>query len=118
MKIIKNISERKFNLFELKDYILNHTKEIFSDENKATSFADFCRWPDLKTTDRNHLIMPRECCLIDRNYQGESWIMICQFYGKNNGDRVRDIYAIIRTEEIYKKGFKCGYWLIPDLFTN
>jgi hypothetical protein len=114
MKTIKNLDKMTFSTAQLTEYILKNTKEVFSKENEADSFADFCRWPDSKT-DRNHLIMPGEVCLIDRNYNGESWIMICKFYGKDNGDKVKDLYPVIETEKIWNKGFHCGYFLIPDL---
>ena len=53
----------------LKAYLLNNAKEYFEDDdNEACAFNDFDYFN--KTTDREHLCMPDEVMLIDRNWNG------------------------------------------------
>ena len=98
---------------ELRLWIIGNQVKYFADNDEADSWGDFERWPD-KKTDRNHLIMPGEVCLIDRMWEGRHAYVICQFYGKECR-KVRDIALVVYIDELERKHWRNGYFLLPDL---
>jgi len=112
MKYIKDKNKITANyLGELRVWIKEHQKEFFAIENEADSWFDFIAWPD-KTTDRNHLIMLGEICIIDRLYEGKHAYMICQFYGER---KARDLFFVCWVDDLDRAYWRNGYFLIPDL---
>lgn len=91
-------------------YLIQMGKEYFTKENEADSWDDFCRWED-SPTDRVHLIMPGEVCLIDRNYQGEHWYVICYF---RKSGKVVDFMPVIKIDGLKYGSWRNGYFLLPD----
>lgn len=98
----------------LREWIKDNASTFFSNrENEADSWGDFNRWTDSKT-DRDHLIMPGEVCLIDRMWEGRHAYVVCQFYGKECR-KVRDLYLVVYIDELKRSDWRNGYFLIPDL---
>lgn len=113
MKYIKDrnkITAQYCNLLE--DYIKKNPKKFFSKKNEADSWGDFIQWPN-KKTDRNHLILKGEVCIIDRLYNGRHAYMVCQFYGDCR--KVKDLYHVIYVDDLKRSDWRNGYFLIPDL---
>lgn len=98
---------------ELEKWIKDNPEKFFAKENEADSWGDFICWPD-KKTDRNHLIMPGEICIIDRMWNDHHSYVVCQFYGKECR-KVRDLYEVVRVDDLKRSDWKNGYFLIPNL---
>ena len=90
-------------------YLLQVGPQFFRKENEADSWDDFCRWNT--PCDRTHLIMPGEVCLIDRNYKGEHWYMICYF---TKAGKVVDYAPVIKIDGMKYGSWRNGYFLLPD----
>lgn len=90
-------------------YLLQVGSQFFDKRNEADSWEDFCRWN--KSCDRNHLIMPGEVCLIDRNYHGEHWYVICYF---RKSGKVVDLMPVIKIDGMKYGSWRNGYFLLPD----
>lgn len=95
-------------------WLKDNAGSFFPDKNnEADSWGDFERWSSSKT-DRDHLIMPGEICLIDRMWKGRHAYVVCQFYGKECR-KVRDLFLVIYIDELKTSDWRNGYFLIPDL---
>jgi hypothetical protein len=120
---MKFIKDEKLITWEyvkkLHDFILKNQETFFLKENEADHWRDFEFWPD-KKTDRNHLIMPSEICLIDREINGVHCYVICKILGKINTSKPRVIHIdrVINIEELDRNYWKNGYFLLPDLSFN
>lgn len=96
----------------LAKYIKENPSRFFAKENEAEAWCDFVDFPD-KKTDRNHLILRGEVCIIDRVYNDRHAYMVCQFYG--NCRKVRDLHFVLYIDELKKSDWRNGYFLIPNL---
>lgn len=96
----------------LGDWIKENAKTYFDKNNEADSWNDFERWPD-KPTDRNHLIMNGEICVIDRMWEGRHAYVVCQM--RKNG--CKDLWLVCYVDDLSRADWKNGYFLIPDLNT-
>lgn len=113
MKIIKDKSLITKEYCErLASWIKSNQSSFFSDDNKAVDWHDFEYWPDIKT-DRNHLIMNGEVCIVDREWNGEHAYVVCRFYGKTR--RIEDLFKVIDVDELDRWSWRNGYFLIPDI---
>lgn len=97
---------------DLKKWILKHQRSYFAKKNEADSWGDFICCPD-KKTDRNHLIIKGEVCLIDRMWEGHHAYVVCQFYGDCR--KVKDLALVVYIDELDRKYWKNGYFLLPKL---
>jgi hypothetical protein len=117
MKAINKVIKDRSRINEayatrLGKFITHYPKIFFADSNKADSWADFETWPD-KKTDRRHLIIKGEVCVIDRMWEGRHAYVISQFYG--NGKKVKDLYLVCYVDDLKRTDWRNGYYLIPDL---
>lgn len=110
----KKITTSSYYREKLRDYILEFAESYFKDENMADSWCDFEGWPD-KKTDRNHLCLPNETMLIDRNYKGVHTYCVCTI-GKNR--KITSQFPVIEVSEIPYGVWRNGYFLLPDLLKN
>lgn len=110
----KTVAQSGYYRERLRDYILENAVHIFAKENKADSWCDFDKWPD-KKTDRNHLCMPDEPMLIDRNHKGVHTYCICTI---NKNRRITSEYPVVEVSELPYGTWKNGYFLLPDLLKN
>ena len=101
---------------KLHDYILENQATFFLKENEADHWRDFEFWPD-KKTDRNHLILPKEVCLIDREFDGVHSYVICKISGKvdTSKPRCKHIAKVIEIDELNRANWRNGYFLLPNL---
>ncbi len=97
---------------KLKKWIKKNPKKFFTKENEADSWGDFNLFPT-KKTDRNHLIVKGEVCIIDRMWEGKHAYVVCMFYG--NCRKVKELYLVVYVDELERKDWRNGYFLIPDL---
>ena len=115
-KIMKYIKKQKKITLDycnqLAEYIRANSKTFFDKENEADSWGDFVLWPD-KKTDRNHLILKGEICLIDRMWRGVHSYVICEFYGDCR--KVKDLFHVINIDNLPRADWKNGYFLLPEL---
>lgn len=112
MAIVRNKEECTSEyIAKLHDWIVEHCDEYFNDENKrASSFSDFIYFN--KKIDREHLCMPDEVMLIDRKWDGRHSYVICTISAKN---KAKDLFGVIAIDEIRKKHWRNGYFLLPKL---
>lgn len=98
------------NFNGIKAYLANHPEYFKDDNNRATSWHDYERWPDT-VVDRNHLIMPGEFYMVDAanaRQPGSYWIVRLGRSGQQQlvrmlSDDMRRDYGFVVN----------GYWLIP-----
>jgi len=113
---MRSIKDRKLITADycnrLEKWIKKNPNIFFSEDNEADSWGDFLLFPD-KKTDRNHLILRGEVCIIDRTYNGRHAYMVCQFYG--NCRKVKDLYLVLYVDDLKRNEWRNGYFLIPDL---
>lgn len=120
MKNTNYIKEEKLitpeYVLKLHDYILENQETFFQKENEADHWRDFEFWPD-KKTDRNHLILMNEVCLIDREVDGEHCYVICKISSKidTSKARVKHVANVIKIDELNRNYWKNGYFLLPNL---
>ena len=96
----------------LSDWILNNQAVFFADENFAVDWHDFEYWPDIKS-DRKHLIMSGEVCIVDREWQDRHAYVVCLFYGKKR--KIKDLFKVINVDKLDRANWRNGYFLIPDI---
>lgn len=93
---------------------IKENQSIYFDNNRATAWQDFDYWPDVKTC-RRELIMPDEYLLIDRDFEGEHWYVICKISKSKEKNYCRHIYPVIKISELNSSHWKNGYFLLPNL---
>lgn len=111
-KFIKNEDQITNSYLEkLRELLLTDPAKVF--DNDAESWRDFIHW-NLKV-DREHLVLPNEVMLIDREWNGVHCLMICkiQGWGHNPNPRVKELYKVIEIEKL--RYWKAGYHLLPRL---
>ena len=115
-KKAKTIKDRNLITAEycerLSSWILDHQDEFFAKKNEAVDWHDFEFWPNIKT-DRNHLIINGEVCIVDRDWRGTHAYVVCQFYGKKR--TMRDLFKVIDIDKLVGWKWRNGYFLIPDI---
>lgn len=99
---------------KLRKYLLENAVAFFHDKNNKA-----CAWNDFdyfnKTTDREHLCMPDEVMLIDRDWEGEHCYVICTVSKSKEKQRCKDLIQVIPISEL-KYGDWCnGCFLLPKL---
>lgn len=92
------------------DWIKNNPKIFFDVSNEAEWWEDFNHWPT-KSTDRQHLVLNGEVCVIDRMWNGQHAYVACQM--RKNG--CKDLYLVCYVSELKRSDWKNGYFLLPDL---
>lgn len=113
MKTIKEASRITSEYCErLSAWILNNQDAFFADENKAVDWHDFNYWTDIKT-DRNHLIINGEVCIVDRNWNGKHAYVVCKFYGERR--KIKDLFRVVWVDQLERSKWRNGYFLIPDI---
>lgn len=95
---------------KLKEYMLENQYAFFSEENMATAWCDFVQWPTVKV-DREHLCMPEEVMIIDRNYDGVHMFCICTV--RENRSVGKQEIPVIEVSRF--KYWRNGYFLLPIL---
>lgn len=95
----------------LAQWIRENQHTYFKPENQADSWADFITFPTMKT-DREHLCMPEEVMLIDRDYKGIHMYCICTV-GANR--KVTSEIPVIAIEELDRNAWRNGYFLLPNI---
>ena len=100
---------------KLREHILANCQDFFSDSNRADAWCDFVQWPNFKT-DRDHLCLPTEPFLVDRNYPsrvgGEHTYCICTVSANR---KLTMEVPVIKVSELYVHGWRNGYFLLPIL---
>lgn len=97
---------------QLKKHILENAAQFFAKENEAESWFDFCNW-STKKTDRDHLVMPGEVCLIDRQWNGRHAYVICKVWGSVKKPRCKDLLLVCYVDELSRMDWRNGYFLLP-----
>jgi hypothetical protein len=99
---------------ELAHWLIDNQETYFVKENEADAWQDFCYWSD-RPTDRYHLVMPGEVCLIDREWNGRHAYVVCQIYGSKETQHAKDLFLVIYIDKLSRNYWKNGYFLLPDL---
>lgn len=96
----------------LYQWLINETtaKEFFDGDYKAKAWNDFDYFNG-NTTDREHLVMPNEILLIDREIDGVHCFVICKVSKSKERQRVKDLHKIVEVSKV--KYWRAGYWLLP-----
>lgn len=82
---------------------------------RATHWRDFDYFDSKKTVTRREFVMPNEHLLIDRDFEGEHWYVICQITGNvRNKARVTHIHPVIKISELDRNFWRNGYFLLPS----
>lgn len=115
MKYIKDESVlmNSKNLNLLRDFIIENQESVFSKENEADSWNDFCVFPTSKT-DREHLCMPGEAMLIDRNVDNEHFYCVCTF---SKSGKILSETPVVLVSDLKSGVWRNGYFLIPNFLT-
>ncbi len=115
MKVVKDEAECTPEYVEkLRAFLLENAAAYFGDKNnEAKSFSDFDYFN--QTTDREHLCMPDEVMLIDRDWHGIHSYVICRVSKGKEKQRVTDIQPVVRIRELKYGDWKNGYFLLPQL---
>lgn len=116
---MKTIKDKKLVTTEyckkLAEWIKKNQETYFTKENEADSWQDVCLFGD-KKTDRNHIIMPGEVVLIDREWNGRHAYVVCQIYGKPfKHVKAKDLFLVVYIDELNRRFWKNGYYLLPLL---
>lgn len=99
---------------KLRQYLLENAHAYFHDKNnEACAFNDFEFFN--KTTDREHLCMPDEVMLIDRDWKGIHSYVICTVSKSKEKQRCRDLIQVIQIRDLQYGDWKNGYFLLPEL---
>lgn len=113
MKYIKKEEEMTLEQrSKLEIFIRDYSQVFFDKDNEADSWGDFNRFPDMKT-DRNHLVVSGEICVIDREWKGRHAYVVCKLYA--HGDKAKDLFPVVFVDELKRSDWRNGYFLIPDL---
>lgn len=110
----KRIAISQYYRQKLHDFILKNADFIFSKENEANAWCDFNRFPKSKT-DREHLCLPSEPFLVDRNYDGVHTYCVCTI--SQNG-KITAEFPVIQVDKIPYGVWRNGYFLLPDILKN
>jgi len=118
-KKISEIPDFTKYLNQLESFILNHPDKFFSTDNMASSFDDFDHFNNYKT-DREHLVMPGECLVIDLvdSYMKHSYL-ICEHtrrkYKTPRGRMInfKILHHVILVEKCQRGSWRNGYFLLP-----
>lgn len=115
MKVIKDEKECTPEYLErLRQYLRQNAGAFFNDKNNKA-----CAWNDFeyfnKTTDREHLCLPNEVMLIDREWRGKHSYVICRISASKTKQKAKDLVQVIEISEL-KYGDWCnGYFLLPRI---
>lgn len=96
----------------LHDYILKNQETFFARDNEATSWYDFNTFPKQLDACRDELCMPHEPFLVDRDHDGVHTYCICT---QSNKGKITSQVPVIKVEELDRKYWRNGYFLLPDL---
>lgn len=99
---------------KLRTFLLSNAHSFFHDKNNEA-----CAWNDFeyfnKITDREHLCLPDEVMLIDRDWDGVHSYVICKI-GKKKTDRAcKDLIQVIAISELKYGDWRNSYFLLPRL---
>ena len=110
----KKVAQSNYYIQKLAEYIPNNMESIFADENMADAWCDMVTFPTMKS-DREHICMPDEPFLVDRNVNGVHTFCVCTI---SENRRITSEFPVIAVEELPKHQWRNGYFLLPNLVTN
>lgn len=110
--ILKDRSKISINYIEkLGNFLLENQQIYFSGDNQADSWSDMCTFPN-KKSDREHICMPGEPMLIDRNYKGVHTYCICTI---SENRKITSEIPVIEVSKLSSSFWRNGYFLLPIL---